>query len=153
MKKITSLLLALLSLLLVFSLAACDAQENDTIAPTDTTLETSNEIEAIGLWKNATYRSNATVGNGTKSVTVSILVDGKSVTLTVKTDKDDLGSALYELGIINDASFFDTCNGMKADWNADQAWWAFKQNGTMLNYGVNDAKINGGESFSIEYTK
>ena len=153
MKKITSLVLALLSLLLVFSLAACDTQENDTSTPTDTTIESSNEIEAVGLWKDATYRSNATVGNGAKSVTVSILADGKSVTLTVKTDKDDLGSALYELGIINDASFFNTCNGIKADWNADQAWWAFKQDGVMLNYGVDNARINGGESFSIEYTK
>ena len=136
MKKIlqtTSLILVIVSL---FALVGC-----------------AEKVDATGLWENATYLSDTTVGKGTKTVTVEIIAAEQSITLTVKTDKEDLGAALYELGIINDATFFDTCNGIKADWDADQAWWAFKQNGEMLNYGVGDAEISGGESFSIEYTK
>ncbi|MBP3375353.1 MAG: DUF4430 domain-containing protein [Clostridia bacterium] len=111
------------------------------------------KVDATGIWENATYLSDTTVGKGEKTVTVEIVAAEQSITLTVKTDKNDLGAALYELGIINDPAFFDTCNGMLASWEKDQAYWAFKQNGKMLNYGVNDAKISGGESFSIEYTK
>ena len=111
------------------------------------------KVDATGIWENATYLSDTTVGKGEKTVTVEIAAAEQSITLTVKTDKDDLGAALYELGIINDPAFFDTCNGMLASWEKDQAYWAFKQDGKMLNYGVNDAKISGGESFSIEYTK
>ena len=111
------------------------------------------KVDATGIWENATYLSDTTVGKGEKTVTVEIVAAEQSITLTVKTDKDDLGAALYELGIINDPAFFDTCNGMLASWEKDQAYWAFKQDGKMLNYGINDAKISGGESFSIEYTK
>lgn len=112
-----------------------------------------SKVEATGIWEDATYLSDTTVGKGEKTVTVEIVAAEQSITLTVKTDKDDLGAALYELGIINDPAFFDTCNGMVASWEKDQAYWAFKQDGKKLNYGVNDAKISGGESFSIEYTK
>ena len=136
MKKIlqtTSLILVIVSL---FALVGC-----------------AEKVDATGLWKNATYLSDTTIGKGAKTVTVEIVAAEQSIMLTVKTDKDNLGEALYENGIINDATFFDTCNGIKADWNADQAWWAFMQDGKMLNYGVGDAKISGGESFSIEYTK
>ena len=111
------------------------------------------KVDATGIWENATYPSDTTVGKGEKTVTVEIIAGDQSVTLTVKTDKDDLGAALYELGIINDPAFFNVCNGMLASWEKDQAYWGFKQDGKTLNYGVNDAKINGGESFSIEYTK
>ena len=111
------------------------------------------KVDATGIWENATYLSDTTVGKGEKTVTVEIVAAEQSITLTLKTDKNDLGTALYELGIINDPAFFDTCNGILASWEKDQAYWAFKQNGKMLNYGVNDAKISGGESFSIEYTK
>ena len=111
------------------------------------------KVDATGIWENATYLSDTTVGKGEKTVTVEVIAADQSVTLTVKTDKEDLGAALFELGIINDPAFFDTCNGMLASWEKDQAYWAFKQDGKMLNYGVNDAKISGGESFSIEYTK
>ena len=112
-----------------------------------------DKVEATGLWESATYLSDTTVGNGSKTVTVEVVAGDQSIIITVKTDKDNLGEALYENGIINDAVFFDTCNGIKAEWNTDQAWWAFKQDGQMLPYGVSDAKINGGESFCIEYSK
>lgn len=131
--RTTSLILIIVSL---FALVSC-----------------AEKVDATGLWENATYLSDTTVGKGEKTVTVTVVAGEQSITLTVKTDKDTLGEALYENGIINDASFFDTCNGIKADWSADQAWWAFKQSGEMLNYGVNDAKISGGENFTIEYTK
>ena len=112
-----------------------------------------DKVEATGLWEDAVYLSDTTVGKGEKTVTVEIIAEEQSIILTVNTDKDNLGDALFENGIINDASFFDTCNGIKADWNADQAWWAFKQDGQMLSYGVGDAKISGGESFQIQYAK
>lgn len=130
-------LAVMLFLLSVFTLGSCNKKD-----PGDD-----------DIWDNAKYATDTTVGEGEKTVTVEIVVGNRSVTLTVKTDKDNLGAALYELGLINDATFFDTCNGMKADWDKDHAYWAFKQNGTMLNYGVGDAKINGGETFTIEYTK
>jgi hypothetical protein len=148
MKKILSALLIILSILSVICLVARDSGEVET-APTPS----EETLEAVGLWADAKYLASREIGKGSKTVTVTVVADGKSIALTVKTDKEDLGAALYELGIINDPTFFDTCNGILASWEKDQAYWGFKQDGKMLNYGVGDAKINGGESFSIEYTK
>lgn len=111
------------------------------------------KVDASGIWESSEYLSDTTVGNGNKTVTLTVTAEGQSVVLTVKTDKDTLGDALYELKIVNDASFFDTCIGMKADWEKDKAYWAFKIDGQMASYGIGDAKIEGGESFTFEYTK
>lgn len=111
------------------------------------------KVEATGPWENATYLKDATVGKGEKTVLVDIEVEDQKITLTVKTDKATLGEALYEHGLINDAAFFDTLNGMKADWNADRAYWAFYKGEEYMMVGVGDAKIEGGEHYRFVYTK
>lgn len=113
------------------------------------------KVEATGLWENATYLSDTTVGEGANTVTVIITAEEKTVTLTVKTDKATLGEALYEHGIINDATFFDTCIGMKADWDKDAAYWAFYVGDEMAQYGVGDerAVTTGNPTYKIVYTK
>ena len=151
MKK---LLLILTSLLLVlacaFSMFACDLGEEETTAET---LAEGEEIEATGLWTNATYRSNVTIGEGAKTVSFTVEAEGKMITITLKTDKSTLGEAMYEHEIINDPSFFDTLNGMLASWTADQAYWAFYEGKTKMSYGVNEENIEGGEAYRFVYTK
>ena len=97
--------------------------------------------------------ANTTVGDGAKSVSFTVEADGKIITITLKTDKDTLGEAMFEQDLINDASFFNVLNGMEASWEKDQAYWAFYEGDTMMPYGVNDQEINGGESFRFVYTK
>lgn len=111
------------------------------------------KVDATGLWENATYLKDTTVGKGEKTVLVDVEVEDQKITLTIKTDKATLGEALYELELINDASFFDTLNGMKADWNADQAYWAFYKGEEYMMVGVGDAEISGGEHYRLVYTK
>ena len=113
----------------------------------------AQKVPAEGLWENAAYRSDATLGSGAKEVKVDVEVGEYKITLTLKTDAATLGEALYDEGVINDAAFFDTCNGIKADWNADQAYWGFYQGEEYMPHGVNDETISGGESYRIVYTK
>lgn len=132
--------LLLLGLLLLFSLAACRQ-------------ETPAESEADLLWESATYREDSTVGEGEKAVLVDVEVNGKCITLTVMTNAATLGDALYELQLINHPSFFDTLNGIKADWNADTAYWAFYAGDRYMSVGVQDAPVEGGEHYRLVYTK
>ena len=111
------------------------------------------QVPAKGLWENATYRNDATVGSGTKEVKVDVVIGEDFITLTVKTDKATLGEALFELGLVNDASFFDTLNGIKADWNADKAYWSFYKGENYMMHGINDEKMVGGEHYRFVYTK
>ena len=94
----------------------------------------------------------AAVQAGAKTVTVLVTAEQTTVTLTVKTDKETLGAALYEYELVNDASFFDTLNGIKADWDANSAYWAFYVGDDYASVGVNETAISGGETFKFVYT-
>ena len=153
MKLILAMLLAIAML---FSVVACDDKkpaESTPVTQEGNTPEGNDPIEATGLWATAKYLKDTTVGEGAKTVLVDIEADGKKITLTVKTDKATLGEALYELGIINDASFFDVVNGITASWSADQAYWGFYQGNDYMMVGVGDATISGGEHYRLVYTK
>ena len=137
MKKFRLKLLSILcALVLLISVVSCNKTEAST-----------------GLWENATYKSSTEIGNGSKSIQIEIVIDADSIVLEINTDKENLGEALFELGLINDASFFDTLNGIKADWDKDQAYWGFYIEDEMAPYGVSDAKITGGEHYKFIYTK
>ena len=151
MKRFLLILTALLLILAcAFSMFACDLSEEETTAET---LAEGEEIEATGLWADATYRSDVTIGEGAKTISLTVEAEGKILTITLKTDKATLGEAMYEHELINDPSFFDTLNGMLASWSADQAYWAFYEGDTMMHHGVNDENIEGGESYRFVYTK
>jgi hypothetical protein len=132
-----STLLIILSIVFILCLASCNEPA----------------VEKKGLWENATYTKDTTVGKGAKEVKIDIVADDQTITLTVKTDKATLGEALYEQGLINDPSFFDVLNGMKADWNKDQAYWCFYEGEEMMMVGVNATEISGGEHYRFVYTK
>lgn len=149
-KTLLSIVALLMALVCAISFVACDNNAEDTEAET---LAKGEVIAAGGLWKDATYRSDITVGKGEKTIKLDVVADGKQITVTLKTDKATLGEAMYAEGLINDASFFNVLNGIEASWEKDQAYWAFYQGDTMMPYGVNDQKINGGENFRFVYTK
>ena len=148
MKKTKIFLSLFLALLCLISIVGCKG--NDEKAEP---IKDGEVIEAEGLWKDAKYRSNTEVGKGEKTVKLSIEADGKSLTITLKTDKETLGEAMFAEKLINDPSFFDTLNGIVASWDKDQAYWAFYEGETMMPHGVNDEKISGGESYRFVYTK
>ncbi len=115
----------------------------------------AEKVDAVGLWENATYLSDTTLGDGANTVKVELTAEEQTIIFTIKTDKTTLGEALFEHKLINDASFFDTCNGIKADWNKDQAWWAFYIGDEMASFGVGDPKAvtTGEPTYKIVYTR
>lgn len=147
-KQTKRILTLLLGLLLLLSLFACKPAESGR-EPEDSLAE--GQLPPI--WESAIYREDATVGEGSKTVTVDVEAKGHRVVFTVKTDAATLGEALYALELINDPSFFDTANGIKADWNADSAYWAYFQGDQYMSVGVNDTPISGGEHYRLVYTQ
>ena len=135
-KTIVSAISVILSVVCVLCLVSC-----------------AEKVDATGLWESATYLSDTTLGKGDKTVSFTVEVEEQIITITLKTDKATLGEAMYEHRLINDPAFFDTLNGIKADWNKDKAYWAFYQGEDFMMEGVNDTKISGGESYRFVYTK
>ena len=126
----------LLAILMIFSLTACDR----------------HKVDVTGLWEQATYTEDTTLGNGKTTVEVEFVIEDQSITITLKTDTETLGEALFEHSLINDPSFFDTANGIKADYNANQAWWKVCKGGEVTNVGVADLTLSDGDHYEIIYT-
>lgn len=138
MKKTLSLILAFVC---VFALAAC-----------------GNTVDKAGLWENATYLKDMEFGKGATAVVVEIKAGDQSVTFTVNTDQTTVGAALLEHGLIaGDEGEFGlyvkVVNGITADYDVDQSYWAFYINGEYAMTGVDQTYIDTSATYLLEYTK
>ncbi len=117
-----------------------------------------NTVDKEGLWENATYRRDMEFGKGEKTFAVEIAVGDSSVTFTVNTDKDTVGAALLELELIAGEEgayglYVKTVNGITADYDVDQSYWAFYINGEYAMTGVDSTLIVEGETYKLDYAK
>ncbi len=107
-----------------------------------------------GIWENAMYLEDTTLGEGAKTVTVKVIVEEREVVLTVKTDADTLGAALHEHALIKgEDGLYTVVNGMTADYNIDKSYWNFTKSGEYMMCGADDAAISDGEVYEFTYTK
>ena len=121
-------------------------------------LTACSTVDAEGLWENATYRRDKTFGNGEKTVTVEVKAGDDSVTFTIKTDKDTLGEALLDHGLIDGDQgafglYVKSVNGIVADYDIDKSYWSLYKDGEYSMTGVDTTKIADGEHYELVYTK
>ena len=118
----------------------------------------SNNTADKNLWDDALYTENQEFGNGTKTISVEVKAEEKSVTFTIKTDKETLGDALSEHKLISGEEgpyglYIKVVNGIKADYNENQSYWSFTKGGEYMSTGVDVTKITDGEHYELVYTK
>jgi Flp pilus assembly pilin Flp len=136
MKRVLAMLLALM---LIAALVSCNKDEK-------------------GVWENAIYTEDQTFGDGAKTVVVEVKAQEKTVTFTIKTDKDTVGAALLEHGLIAGdegpyGMYVKVVNGMSADYDVDQRYWAFYTNGEISMTGVDVTAITEGATYRMVYSK
>lgn len=111
-----------------------------------------------GLWENATYTEDTTFGSGSTKLMVEIKVEENTVTFTVNTDKTTVGDALLEHGLIAGdegeyGMYVKKVNGITADYDVNQSYWAFYVNGEYAMAGVDATAIEAGATYRLEYAK
>ena len=109
-------------------------------------------------WADAVYTENTSFGEGETTIEVEVKVNDNAVTFTVNTDKTTLGDALTEHSLIDGEAgayglYVKKVNGITADYDKDQSYWAFYKNGDALMSGVDTTEISNGEHYEIVYTK
>jgi len=124
MKKIISLLLALAML---FTLAACGAKEEAPAEPV------SFKVIVTDL-------------------------EGNESTYEYTSNAPSVGEALVTEGLIeaHEGSFglfIDAVNGIAADWDNDQTYWAFYINGEYAVTGIGETEITAGATYNLTLTK
>ncbi len=139
-KTVTSMISALLALVLLGCLAACGGGSG-----TD-------------LWESAIYTADTELGSGLKTVTVEVKAQDKLVTFTIRTDKETVGAALIEQGLLEGEEgpyglYVKKVNGMLADYGRDQSYWAFYLDGEYAMTGVDGTRISEGAVYQLVYTK
>ena len=77
---------------------------------------------------------------------------------TIKTDKKILGDALLEHDLIAGEEgpyglYVKKVNGITADYDKTQTYWALKKNGKDVMTGVDMTEITDGEHYEFVYTK
>ena len=117
-----------------------------------------NTADKADVWEMATYRTDTSFGNGSKTATVEVKVEEESVVFTIKTDKDTVGEALFEHKLIDGEEgqyglYVKTVNGITADYDTDKSYWAFYIDGEYAISGVDSTKITEGVTYQLVYTK
>lgn len=157
--KILTLFLCILLALTAFSCSKKDKLiEDPEILGMTLPAVTGEESFSEGIWKDATYLDDKEFGEGKKRVDVIVDAEGKKVIFTIYTDKKILAEALLEHKLVEGEEgpfglYIKKVNGMTADYDVDQSYWAFCKDGEMQMTGVSEAKIQNGDRFELVYTK
>lgn len=144
MKKKTYIIIAaVLCLGIILGLAGCGREAAETVDD---------------VWAGATYTADTELGSGEKTFSVEVAAEEKSVNFTVHTDKSTVGDALLENDLISgDAGEFGmyvkVVNGITADYDVNQTYWAFYVNGEYASSGVDTTEIAEGTVYRLEYTR
>ena len=161
MKNVKSVISLILAIFCVLCLASCgNTGEVTTEAPAvDTTAAVENDTtEETGLWADAVYAENKEFGEGAKTVICEVKAEDKTVTFTVKTDKQTVGEALIEHGLVEGDEgpyglYIKKVNGILADYDINQCYWAFYIDGEMAMSGVDGTDIAEGVTYQLVYSK
>ena len=106
------------------------------------------------LWDTALYNEDTVLGEGAKTVTVTVRAQDREVVFTINTDRDILGDALMDHELVaGDAGayglYIKCVNGIVADYDVDGYYWGFYKGGEFMLTGVDGTAIVGGESFEL----
>ena len=109
-------------------------------------------------WEDATYKSDATVGDGAVTVTVKVTAEEKTVTLTLKTDDTMLDKALLAAELVRgkEAQYglmISHVNGIRADYDLDGGYyWKVLVNGETAPTGVSYIPVTEGTVYEFVRT-
>ncbi len=159
-RRMMCLMLVVMMCLSMLSLCACDSQKPEASAnQVETQAEPKEEKPAVDpLWENATYLEDVTLGEGKTKIYVAVRAGEKAIVVTINTDAKTLQDALTSVDLVQGEEseyglYIKTVNGILADYDVDQSYWAINKDGEYMMEGANTAKIVTGDSFELVYTK
>ena len=142
------------------STAESREEQPDASTPESTASEPTSSPDSdplSSLWDSALYKEDTELGEGAHSVQVEVQIGGRSVTLTVKSDKDNLADMLTESGLVEgDVSeyglYIKKVNGVTADSDTDGAYWGLNKDGEPTPVGASAITVKDGEHYELVYT-
>ena len=95
---------------------------------------------------------------GTNKTTFTVIttdLEGVESTFEIATDKETVGEALVEEGLIEGHDteyglYVDTVNCISLDWEKDGKYWAFYINGEFAQTGVDSTEVTAGATYTFK---
>lgn len=120
-------------------------------------------VDATAITEGATYSfvktiSYTVLGEGSTTFYVTVAdVDGTVTKFQVNTDAATVGEALVAVELIEGHDteyglYVDAVNGITADWDTENAYWAFYINGEYAVTGVDATEIVAGTTYELVKT-
>lgn len=148
-KALSSILCAVLIVAMALVTSGCGDKDERETAIAEETVSEEAELFADG----------SELGEGEKEFLFTATdLDGNETNLTIHTDKETVGEALLELGVIDGEDgqyglYVKEVIGITADYDEDGTYWAFYVNGEYAMSGVDQTKIAENESYAFKVEK
>lgn len=130
-----------------------DAQEE---AGTDTQSDSQTDTESDAQNDSQTDTEGSVLGEGDTKFDFTVVdQDGKETLFEIHTDKEIVGEALQDVGLIEGEEgeyglYVKTVNGITADYDKDGVYWAFYVNDEYAAEGVDSTKITEGDTYAFK---
>ena len=160
-KKLLSLILStMLIVAMAFSMTACGGNNQEKPNTEGQSQVGGTEQDSqLGNAESDTQQSGNILGKG-QTVFNFVVVDkdGNETKFEIHTDKPTVGEALLEIKLIEGEDgpyglYVKTVNGITADYDIDQTYWAFYINGEMAMTGVDATNVEAGATYSFKVEK
>lgn len=178
-KQLTTIMSVLMAFAMSFALVACSKTEvkeevtqaveevKEAVEEVKEAAEVKEEVkedvaeavEEIAEEVKATEAEATVVGEGAIQFTFEV-VDGEGNTtlFTVNTDKATVGEALLDVNLIEGEDseyglYVKKVNGITADFDVDQTYWAFYVDGEYAMTGVDSTEVAAGSTYSFKVEK
>lgn len=155
-KKPSSFILCMVLIVaMALSTAGCNGSTEGKTSKTETTENSVQAETGVPEEGNAAPAGNVLGEGSTQFMFTVVDKEGTETQFEIHTDKETVGEALLELGLIaGDESeyglYVKTVNGITADYDADGVYWAFYINGEYAATGVDSTTITEGDSYSFK---
>lgn len=154
-KMRNSVMRMVLIMALSLVLVACGKKAE---APAETTT-VETEVADVAEDTSAETTDDAATEEGTLSFTLEVVDgDGNTTNFTINTTKATVGEALLDEGLIEGEEseyglYVKTVNGITADYDVDQTYWAFYIDGEYASTGVDQTDVVDGSTYSFKVEK
>ena len=161
MKKQIRLSLVLLTAaaLLLAVLSGCKKPEQATEAPETTAAPEVTDAASDETPEAPEANDPTELGEGAKTFTFLVTdKDGNTTTFRISTDGEKLADALLAHELIEGEEsayglYVKKVNGITADYDVDQTYWALLIDGEMAMTGVSDTAVEDGRTYEFKVSK
>ena len=162
-KKIHSLILCMMLIVaMAFTTVGCNTKTQEAVGSSQSeavTEETAEGSQTEAATEETAESEVQVLGVGqTKFLFTVVDKEGNETNFEIHTDKETVGEALLELELIagEDGEFglyVKTVNGMTADYDVNQTYWAFYIDGEYAMSGVDVTTIEEGKAYAFKVEK